>query len=149
MTTECPASAVVMNFAVRTKKMEMRAIVDLTPRTAHQETEELANGIRSAVNLADRLEVKPRTLSWDPSLKSVKATPRNTMSFRLMVRILTSCCMWALWLVPFAILASTLSLHHVFLWVFPPVHFLVLRHHARCRLLPASVLCALRLLVVR
>ena len=65
MTNKFPDSAVIVEFATYTKKIGVRAVVEWSPPAAHHEADELANGVCTAVDPANRLDVYHHTLAWD------------------------------------------------------------------------------------
>ena len=65
MTNKYPSSAVVMDLACYLKRMGIKAVVDLAPRSADNEADELANGNSGRFDPAKRVVFKASEVWWD------------------------------------------------------------------------------------
>ena len=63
MTNRYRSSAVVMELDL--KRMSVKAVAEWTPRTANHEADELANGIKTRLDPAKRIDFKASELQWD------------------------------------------------------------------------------------
>ena len=65
MTSQYPASAILMEMSVYMKKMGIKALVEWAPREGNRQADALANGSYGGFDPSLRRPVNARTLQWD------------------------------------------------------------------------------------